>query len=1117
MTKFVYYSLSAIAAVKAIEDNQVNGYIEDNIDTDAASNSPVYYNDATSEYRVPDWMKNAYNGDLVENNLQRDGSWNKAHSAISLGNGHLTGENFHGNQQGTSTQKQVDFLNAVKSYYVNKGTTQTVNGRSVSGVETPYDAQIDGQAASAGNDSWDHVKNWWYRDGQLFALILDDRANEMMHGDFSSQTFKDVTINSNDNVANDEDNTYLVTSNVHHMEHLRQFCNRMGGDLWAPSSQEEYDDLMEREGGVCDAHGETVRQGTTVNTEKGKVNFGSTEVYLNIHREEYAECPDAPFVRNPKPFQHNEKFGDPSTRTQSTYDCNGKYDANNAANADDQRIADTDKDVTELYTFYTTDPFFSSRLDTGMCGTPQTRREFEYAVFKINENQACTDEGEEDVPYISENCFDAAESKHRYQKFVQQDRKSINDYLKSADGKHQRQKECVVATCNQQTVDDGPDGDKRKQSEWNMIGCNQHSHTGICRIRAFGCDAHTYACKDNYSRSCGTRSYYSKSINKYVSSNAEAALDAVVTEMEANVNINNKDAKKEAVQIADVPSLRSNSQVNVVVTTEDVATVEAWRDTIAEIPNGDAVEEKQNGVTYPECTCECHNDDWAGFSATVQLVQQDATRSLTLAGPNAAKSDALGTTAAWSCADPNNCYTGGVTAQCKMTETYEAGWRLDTAVDANTCTNQCCNDDVAPKFNLANPINLAADFKWWAQKPGAQIEVQCVGNNHIGNDVNNKQATLTAGADLDNCWTDPGCSPAECGCPEKENGYCYVKDNPTKSDFDNGDQVICRCNEEMVNVGADQDLPFDTRTCNDGAWTAITSKCEPLFCANPPDILDGTTIIAIPTGSAWKANVGERITYQCAEGFENAQDEAPFAECCRKDEAELRNTDDAGQLGFFCPPVGTCRRVTKTCPAIEEAEANAWMPVYIEGSVGLADQCHNNDVYGVATGAAITFAQTGPFQEGTKAVFECYDDFTAYMRDDFLLRTHDVNEDINCANGNKAANAECRTDETAERYAKRATDNTYAVALNNGKVIRRCVDGEWLVASHECVCAEEAEFRSQAVDYFDFSKVCMRETVRKEIAAVNTKSGDGDNGDSSAFTPSVVLTTCGLLPAFFYN
>lgn len=52
------------------------------------------------------------------------------------------------------------------------------------------------------------------------------------------------------------------------------------------------------------------------------------------------------------------------------------------------------------------------------------------------------------------------------------------------------------------------------------------------------------------------------------------------------------------------------------------------------------------------------------------------------------------------------------------------------------------------------------------------------------------------------------------------------------------------------------------------------------------------------------------------------------------------------------------------------------MPVYIQETVDLTTTCHAASVYGEATGAAITFAQTGPFAEGTKAVFECYDDFT---------------------------------------------------------------------------------------------------------------------------------------------
>lgn len=835
--------------------------------------------------------------------MQKDGSWNNPHSAISLGNGHLTGTNFHGNQVGTSTQAQVDFINSVKSAYTARGTqTININGveHTVNGVDTPFSAQIEikNQAKQDTNnkDSWDHVKNWWYRDGQLFALILDDRANEMMHGDIAVNQHKDVIISTNDDA---DTYSYQVTPNEHHMEHLRQFCNRMGGDLWAPSSQQEYADLMERKGGVCEAHGKSLRQGSEENTDTtSQAHWGSTEIYLNIHREDYSECPDTQdkaFVQ--KDYNYKDRKG--GNDVVGSLPCNGKYDPNNAANvADTRRVYQVSPNK-----FYTTDSYFANNLSSGMCANAVTNREYEYAVYStINCDNADKPDG--DVPYIREECFDAANSKHRFQKFVGTDDGSLNDVLASTKGQQQRQKECVVTTCSEGAVNQGPAGDKRWSSEWNMIGCNQHTHTGICRIRAFGCDDATYTCKENYTRSCGSRSVYSKDVNQYVNAAAQAALTNVINEMKADATIDNK-AAKEAV--SDVPNLRISSKQEVLVTSDPVADVQTWLTGVAEIPNSIAVETRNAAVTYPQCTCECHVSDYATFNNAAALQQTDAGRNLSIKKPTGAKSDALTTTASYQCSDDLNCYTGSVDARCAMLANgYEAGWGFVTAITPTTCTNTCCQSN-PPSFTNA-AADVPANWNWLAQKPGAQINVRCTGNNHIGADKTNVQATVTAGSNLDSCWADPGCTPAKCGCPEKENGYCYVKSNPAQSEFTNGDTVICRCNEEFVNTNAVNNLPYDTRTCTNGAWDPIDSVCAPLVCANPPDILEGNTIIAIPEGANWVAGVGERITYKCAEGFENAQAEAPYAECCRKEEALLRTTDDAGQLGFFCPPVGTCRR-----------------------------------------------------------------------------------------------------------------------------------------------------------------------------------------------------------------
>merc|ERR1712226_1033982 len=281
--------------------------------------------------------------------------------------------------------------------------------------------------------------------------------------------------------------------------------------------------------------------------------------------------------------------------------------------------------------------------------------------------------------------------------------------------------------------------------------------------------------------------------------------------------------------------------------------------------------------------------------------------------------------------------------------------------------------------------------------------------------------------------------------------------------FNTNDKLICRCNEEFVNTGSDLDLPYDIVTCNKGSWTGTIGTCQPLECSNPKDLMVDGVIVGIPEGKSttdWRASVGESITYKCADGYQAKDGNAPTSLCVRKPLDKLKTTDDMGQLGFFADIVGECEPIAKTCaPLATASEENAWEPVYL-GS-GAITTCHAADFWRDNANINPDFQDSAESPAGTKAVFECYDDFIAHKQTDFLKKTYDITEEIHCATGDKSDDAECQ---------------------------------------------EEIDAMNKAVDYFTY--VCPGQTL------VSTKE---KTGDSSSITNMFVATTCGLIPAIFYG
>ena len=183
----------------------------------------------------------------------------------------------------------------------------------------------------------------------------------------------------------------------------------------------------------------------------------------------------------------------------------------------------------------------------------------------------------------------------------------------------------------------------------------------------------------------------------------------------------------------------------------------------------------------------------------------------------------------------------------------------------------------------------------------------------------------------------------------------------------------------------------------------------------------------------------------------------------------------------------------------------------------------------------------------------------AYKKDDFLALTLNIPEDIHCADGPKiqGSRENCRTQQTDVLFANAAEfGNNNVVATDNDKLVARCHNGEWVVPSHECICAEEVARRERVIDRFtmdchvmskfadDHPSININGNGRNDDGEeTNNENGNEDNetvthdsemtpnelkehneeiresggNRSNGFTNKVVMTTCGLLPAVFYN
>jgi len=1025
--------------------------VYDSVELDSGTDHTTYYDDATSTARTMDWLKTSpYDVNLgaqtagVQDTTQ---NWYLKDSIVDLGNGVLSGATGSvGVTAGTTTARTVTgsssanaktFIEAVRAYHepnaLNAGLTNAANA-------------FDGN-----QKSWDHIRNFWYRDGDVFALMLDDNANDMMRQGGDSNLVYDIVsgLDANGNVE------FATVAEDHHMEYLRNFCLTMGGELWAPSSQAEHDDLLERSTGVCTNHDQVWENGAPYH-----VPITKTEIYLNLHREGYLECP--------------------AGATGVTTNCITKYDV---GTPDRALSASTTAD--EVSSFYTTDRNFGNK-------DPQTG-EFDFCTYNSLVHyysqflsaqplgSACLTKLANNpigTPYIAEECW-TSPSLMRFQKFISQDVNIINTVLLTQQSNMQRQKDCVVSTCNGNS-DTGIPSDVRRHSEWNMDHCNLQLHVGICRIRAFGCNAPQYACKSGYTETCNERAAYTQTYQPWINAdvaNAAAALGGSVDTNSAQLDIFGAGTPVDNVIVVDDTAAQNIINGATLPVAISPPNVQVKQDNPS--PQLQASYDSLTG-----CTCTCASDDYNTFLAAVAV--QPAPVSFD-AQVSPAPTNVLGQTQTWVCGDTNsnNCYTNSYTATCEMGHSYDAGWFWTSSTpDISACTKTCCED-----YNDSSNVNAAYDTTNGALDvgsfhPGDTYTAKCNSGFHVqGQPDSVVDKTFTVGA-LGNCFEYLTCEPASCHtCPTLANGYCYntADLSSVATTWPATTQLRCRCNRCYALAGAASDLPFEDTTCSAPSWSAIQGTCVPLKCGNHIDVAN-----AMPIEPS-AVLCGESITYQCNEGYEALNGVAPTS-LCNSDISPLTNSaqDNTGNQGFFDTPVGSC--VPVMCRSRPDSQENAWEPVFdrrlnnCKGTVGLHSGSFSAD-YNIDNSVSITATS---WVLETEAFFECYDDFKAVQTANFKTDAQNGVYEVGCAAG---TDADCRTKLTAELFTDHAVDTNVPTLTGADIIVSYCKNGAWTTPSHKCVCTDKYDKDAEALkvirqNYFTYD--CTANSVQSARAGSMT-------------------------------
>ena len=678
--------LAASAGLAAVSSQYVELNLDNRVGQDDSTTE--YYKDATSTARIPNWLTKKEYGlrFLNPDGTQTASNADLSHSAIWLGDGENV---FSG---GSSSSAQKAFIDSVQDHH----DRDLISGQL---RQLPFHANNDNTVS---RDPYDHIDDFWLRDGQVFAKISSNFDQSSIHGDQAEFMQNDVYMNR-------DDESYQVREQANHLEHLRSFCNHMGGDLWSPASQQEYDDIMEREGGVCDR------------------NPGA-EIYLNMHRDGYLGCP-AGYDR--------VNMGDET-------DLN-RRSCPDSRNMDDNREAFNAQ-------YKTTDAWFADDLENGMCANPNSNA-YHYSSFRSADcSQRFNDIN--NVPFLREECWHDT-TNMRFQKFGSDTSLDTIQPLAGEDS-FQTADDCVVASCaNSVSNNFVGSNDVRYASQWKSDTCNRDI-TAICRIRAFGCSDVAYNCKNNYSRSCGERSVLVKSIVSWANADVHNSRISLYNDMVAanQLSVN----QRASMTAASIPTLRDSWTGEVMLipfwySSNDEVSVRNWLlNEISNIYINDDIEIERQDLTkvYPVCDCQCNADgsllDFNALVATVQNdldLQVDTNRGLTHVLNQNFASNNVNDVVTWSCQDNLGCYTGSFSAECSYIAggTYQAGWSIDSDTYSRACINNCCgmyNDNIHQ--NAAMTSSFGKNVYSW--KVGETYTVTCDSGFHISG-MNDDDVTFT--------------------------------------------------------------------------------------------------------------------------------------------------------------------------------------------------------------------------------------------------------------------------------------------------------------------------------------------------------------------------------------
>jgi len=184
-----------------------------------------------------------------------------------------------------------------------------------------------------------------------------------------------------------------------------------------------------------------------------------------------------------------------------------------------------------------------------------------------------------------------------------------------------------------------------------------------------------------------------------------------------------------------------------------------------------------------------------------------------------------------------------------------------------------------------------------------------------------------------------------------------------------------------------------------------------------------------------------------------------------------------------------------------------WSPVVMDPTVKVgtdAIDCHSPDRFLKSKHPSLSeYNSTKAYPEGTEVICECYDDYVARLKKDYLKLTFNIALEKACADGPKKQSDELYKNgnkfgisrqfdgyqvqglATSLNYQHSQTENRkkptsdlfnqkgagkMPVAWNNDKLVAKCVDGQWKIPSHECVCQDKVKaMKDECADMVDYN------------------------------------------------